>query len=180
MNHENWRKRLAGADRDLWSKYMDDKYIFSIEDQKRIDEQLQRIPDMILESDLEAVFCRAEYREATEEISEYFRKEYIEKERDPEHKKQFQEIHDKALDAAMIRSDFATALRSVRKGTDLSSRLGFGFSSEDLKNLMELHKSGEFRRKIEDLLTDCNFHEECGLMENREYEALSKRLKNAA
>ena len=159
---------------------MEDKYIYTIDEQQRINEQLKTIADMVLESDLETIFARAEYRERTEEISEYFRSEFVDNERDYELKKQFQEIYDKALDAAMIRRDLAAALRSVRKGTALSYRLGFGFSNDDLRNLMKLHKANKFRRKIEDLLEDCNFHTECGLLASREYEALEKLLDKAA
>lgn len=70
---------------------------------------------------------------------------------------------------AEIRQDFATALRSVKKGADLSGTLGWSFSDEDFKNLAKLHKSNKFRKKIEDLLTDCNFHYECELMSSKDY-----------
>ena len=61
-----------------------------------------------------------------------------------------------------IRSDFATALKNCKRGTDLSHPLGFTFSSRDISILAKLHKSNKYRKKIEDLLEDCNFHEECG------------------
>lgn len=77
---------------------------------------------------------------------------------------------DKAKRGAEIRSDFASALRGVRKGTDLSYDLGFGFSSADIANLARLHKSNKFRKKIEDLLEDCNFHRECGDFSEGNYE----------
>ena len=64
------------------------------------------------------------------------------------------------MDEDEIRMDFATALSKVEKGSDLSSWLGYGFSDEDISNLAKLHKDGYFREKIEDLLTDCNFHTE--------------------
>ena len=71
---------------------------------------------------------------------------------------------------AEIRLDFAAALRSVKCGDDLSGLLGWGFNKEDLINLMKLHKSNKFRTKIEDLLTDCNFHHECGLLCEKKYD----------
>ena len=67
----------------------------------------------------------------------------------------------KALKAADIRSDFASALKRVKKGSDLSSTLDWGFSRNDITNLAKLHKANKYRRKIEDLLEDCNFHTEC-------------------
>ena len=62
--------------------------------------------------------------------------------------------------AKEIRNDFASALRSVKNGRELSGALGYGFSNEDIANLAKLHKANKFRRKIEDLLEDCNFHTE--------------------
>ena len=61
-----------------------------------------------------------------------------------------------------IRSDFATALKNCKRGTDLSHPLGWGFSDRDISELAKLHKANKFRRKIESLLEDCNFHYECG------------------
>ena len=70
---------------------------------------------------------------------------------------------------AKIRSDFATALRNVKNGSALSGVLGWSFSDKDLIALAKLHKSNKFRKKIEDLLTDCNFHYECSLMSSKDY-----------
>ena len=77
---------------------------------------------------------------------------------------------DACIDDAKIRLDFASALRAAKKGTDLSHRLGWGFGKEDLLNLVELHKKNKFRKKIEDLLEDCNFHSECGLLRSKDYD----------
>ena len=69
---------------------------------------------------------------------------------------------------ALIRLDWAEALRNARKGTDLSHDIGFGFSKNDIRELAVLHRKNRFRGKIEDLLTDCNFHKEAGdFMEGR-------------
>lgn len=76
----------------------------------------------------------------------------------------------KCVKEAEIRLDFASALRSVKRGTELSYPLGWGFDRDDLMALMELHRSNKFRRKIEDLLEDCNFHKECGLLSEKNYE----------
>ena len=76
---------------------------------------------------------------------------------------------DKAYRRAEVRKDFATALRGVKNGAALSGILGWAFSDEDLKQLARLHKSNRFRKKIEELLTDCNFHSECALMSSKRY-----------
>ena len=80
-------------------------------------------------------------------------------------------VLDNALQAAAIRRDWARALRGVRKSTDLGVKIGWGFSNDDLYTLVELHRKNKFRKKIEDLLEDCNFHEFCGLLSAGEYEA---------
>lgn len=83
----------------------------------------------------------------------------------------------KCVKEAEIRLDFASALRSVKRGTELSYPLGYGFDRDDLMALMELHRSNKFRRKIEDLLEDCNFHTECGLLSEKNYEEFERRVK---
>ncbi len=84
---------------------------------------------------------------------------------------------EKCVREAEIRLDFASALRSVKNGTDLSYPLGWGFGKDDLMALMALHKSNKFRRKIEDLLEDCNFHTECGLLSEKRYEEFERFVK---
>ena len=76
-----------------------------------------------------------------------------------------------AYKEAKIRRDFAKALQRVKYGSALSQPLGYRFSHADLKNLATLHRTNRFREKIEDLLTDCNFHEECALMHSGNYSA---------
>lgn len=71
-----------------------------------------------------------------------------------------------------IRSDFAGALRKVKNGADLAGRLGWSFSDDDLRQLTALHRKNRFRQKIEDLLTDANFHSECILLQDRKYDEL--------
>lgn len=71
---------------------------------------------------------------------------------------------------AEIRSDFDTALKNCKTGTELSYPLHFGFREEDIKKLAQLHKSGKYREKIEDLLQDCNFHTECSDFSSGLYE----------
>ena len=76
---------------------------------------------------------------------------------------------DRLYNDAIIRRDFANALKDVKSGTELSSPLGYGFSNDDILELAKLHKKNRFRKKIEDLLEDCNFHAECGWLSNGEY-----------
>lgn len=83
----------------------------------------------------------------------------------------------KCVKEAEIRLDFASALRSVKRGKELSYPLGWGFDKDDLMALMELHRSNKFRRKIEDLLEDCNFHTECGLLSEKQYEEFERFVK---
>lgn len=81
-----------------------------------------------------------------------------------------------SLDAAWrdaeIRRDWASALRAVRHGEDLSRDIDWAFSTEDIKNLAKLHQANRFRKKIEDLLEDCNFHKEAALMCSHQYDKL--------
>lgn len=77
---------------------------------------------------------------------------------------------DKAAADANIRRDFYSALKKVKHGRELSGKLGYGFSKRDLEELAKLYKSNKCRRKIEELLTDCNFHSEVGLLSNGNYE----------
>ena len=74
----------------------------------------------------------------------------------------------------MIRTDFLSALQSVESGSDLSSNIGYSLSSRDLSELAKLHKSNKCRIKIEELLTSCNFHYECGKFVKEEYDEFLK------
>ena len=76
-----------------------------------------------------------------------------------------------------IREDWETALEQVNCGSDLSSKIGYAFSNEDITELAKLHKNNICREKIEDLLTDCNFHYECSKFANGEYEEFLKEEK---
>jgi len=78
---------------------------------------------------------------------------------------------------ARTRLDFAAALKSVRSGSDLSGRLGYSFDPSDLMELMRLHRGNKFRKKIEDLLTSCNYHGESGLLCSKKYDEYEKLVK---
>ena len=76
---------------------------------------------------------------------------------------------EQAARSAEIRKDFAAALRKVKHGDELSGAIDYGFSDDDLLALAKLHKSNRFRRKIEELLDDCNFHKESAEMSAHNY-----------
>lgn len=77
---------------------------------------------------------------------------------------------DAAWRDAEIRRDWASALRAVRHGEDLSHDINWAFSKRDIKNLAKLHKANRFRKKIENLLDDCNFHTEAALMSSHQFQ----------
>lgn len=86
------------------------------------------------------------------------------------------EIFKKYLDMAevkrqiAVRNDFKAAFKSVKHGWELSSDLDYSMSKKDLSNLAKLHKAGKCRRKIEELLTDCNFHSAYGAFCKQDYD----------
>ena len=58
---------------------------------------------------------------------------------------------------------------ALETGNAIGSKIGWGFSPQDLFILCDLHEAGYFREKIVDLLEDCNFHTECGLIDEGKY-----------
>lgn len=73
-----------------------------------------------------------------------------------------------------IRRDWSNALQKVKSGDKLSRNIGYSLSSVDLKKLALLHQSNRYRKKIEELLTNCNFHHEAGKFANQQYEEFLK------
>lgn len=69
-----------------------------------------------------------------------------------------------------IRDDWEAALESEMDYSEISHAIGWGFSRNDLNTLMQLHREDRFMGKIEDLLTDCNFHTECSDWHDGNYE----------
>ena len=64
-----------------------------------------------------------------------------------------------------IRDDWIGALKEQRiRGLNISSIIKWGFYQQDLLILCDLHEADIEREMIEDLLEDCNFHTECGLL----------------
>lgn len=156
VREEQVRKILA-IDKAVWEKYIPENERNT--DWKYPENQKDNpyYAGMVLGADMEAVFERCDI--TVEEM-----KETINQLADDEtlallDSNPYNIEHCK--DAADIRKDWAQALRSVKRGTELSYRIDFGFSEVDISELAKLHKKNKFRRKIEDLLTDCNFHTEC-------------------
>lgn len=74
-----------------------------------------------------------------------------------------------------IRLNWDEALEYCEKeNTLISSKIGWGFYQQDLLVLCCLHEAGRHRQVIEDLLEDCNFHTECGLLADGEYDECRK------
>lgn len=107
-----------------------------------------------------------DYEQAKKEILDLMDKS------DPEIYQAEQEIFTECCRAAEIRRDFDSSLAKVDQGHELSYPLGYGFFKEDLEHLVMLHKEGKHREKIEDLLEDCNFHEECSQLIDGNYAEL--------
>ena len=81
-----------------------------------------------------------------------------------------QNIIGMAVDDATIRLNWADALKGVLKGYKLSSAIGYGLTGEDIAALAALHKKNRYRKKIEDLLEDINYHTECEDFSHGRYE----------
>ena len=77
---------------------------------------------------------------------------------------------DVLLREATIRRDYAAAFSKVERGSNLSGILNWSLGPKDLKSLALLHQKNKYRKKIEDLLTDCNFHYECSQFTSHKYE----------
>ncbi len=75
-----------------------------------------------------------------------------------------------------IRKNWKNALQNIRKGNELSSQIQYKLSNDDIIELTKLHTNRRYKKKIEDLLTDCNMHHECGMLVNGQHEKLIKEL----
>lgn len=79
-------------------------------------------------------------------------------------------ILDRVLDASVVdrmyeddvRSDFGSAFEQIQHGESLAGLLNWGLGTDDISALAILHRDGdeELQGKIEDLLEECNYHEE--------------------
>lgn len=76
-----------------------------------------------------------------------------------------------ALNRLEISDNWEKSLRTYST-SDLSHKLKYGFTKEEIKELATLHKETTkkiVKKRIEDLLTNCNFHYESGLLANGNY-----------
>ena len=69
-----------------------------------------------------------------------------------------------------IRKDFLSAFMTIKDVSRLANKLGYALGESDLEQLARLHKSNRCRKRIERLLTVCNFHCECGKFIRKEYD----------
>ena len=67
------------------------------------------------------------------------------------------------------RTNWAAALESAEDSSTLSAAIGFGFTKDDLRELVALHQAGKYQEKIEALLVECNFISFCCCLMNKEY-----------
>lgn len=58
----------------------------------------------------------------------------------------------------------------MKEGGDLSDKIDFSFYKKDLLELTKLHKANRFRKKIEDLLDDCNYHSLSSCLGRKDYD----------
>ncbi len=79
-------------------------------------------------------------------------------------------------DVAALRRDLASTLKKYKDMSDLSHDLNYSFCYQDIRDFVALHRKNRFRRKIEDLLTICNFHCECTMMCDKNYDELLECL----
>lgn len=160
---QNLFNNTKAAIKKLWELYWNDED--NTECEKRLDEVKEQYRlNIWLEADIKAALKKSNL-EALDKIKEVI--------------KGLPKINiDNCIRDAEIRLDFAAALRNCKKGTELSGKLDYGFGPDDLMSLMQLHKANKFRAKIENLLTDCNFHSECSLLSSKEYNKFEALVLN--
>lgn len=145
-------KAIAAIDTRLWEDYRDPAAVAPEEHQAL----------MWLESDIEDLIVNGDAP-----MDEVLRKI----EGMPYGKEAIEAISLTKIEASIaIRSDWQSALSIVKKGRELSEAIGWGLSKNDISSLAKLHKARKFRKKIEDLLEDCNFHSVCGAFARNEYD----------
>lgn len=145
-------KRL---DLELWNKYFKDSDAEGPE---------LKVAYIWLRTDIVQIILASEEKPGLNEIKEHILKSKY-------GKKIAEELRfDKIEEEINVRSDWSNALKNVKEGTELSHKIGCGLSSSDLKQLATLHKTKKYRKKIEELLTDCNFHAECNDFYNGNYD----------
>lgn len=76
-----------------------------------------------------------------------------------------------SMEEEWVRNNWEKALCSLSVRS-ISAAIGYGFAADDIRELARLHREDpDLRGKIEDLLTDCNFHAECAHFHAGNYES---------
>ncbi len=122
---------------------------------------------LALKSDMEDILTNAD--SVADRHAELYRL-IIDSASTEDNRKNIIRILDNSLYTAEVRRNWPAAFQSVKEGHLLSPKIDYGFLRSDLETLVGLHKKNKFRKKIEDLLEDCNFHELCGLLSTKQYE----------
>lgn len=122
-----------------------------------------------LQNDIKSILADSEdVREMADQICAVIRKEYYGQEVLSRYI-HMDRLQEEVNERNEVVGDFPAALKRVRYGYQLSPALRYCFSKDELIELGDLHRSGRFRKKIEELLTDCNFHSECGFLAKKRY-----------
>ena len=124
-------------------------------------------PIIHMEADIDSVLVKAEDTEAT---GAKIYSIAVKAGATAEALTEVEKMINKGKKSAAIRRDWPAAFRRVKNGRELSDAIGWGFYKDDLRTFLKLHKANKFRKKIEDLLTDCNYHIFCGYLWAREYD----------
>ena len=156
------RKKLSDADREISRMFL--SHLGAAADEG-IPDSFAGLPEIYLQADIESAFTHSDDMDATEKaILGILNENEI-----PLCSISIIDVP-AARRSAEVRRDWEKALRSVRKGEALSGAIGYGFTHNDIVTLAKLHKANRFRRKIEDLLSDCNFHTESADFADGRYE----------
>lgn len=145
------RKKLSNADREIARMFL--SHLGAAADEG-IPDSFAGSPEMYLQADIESAFMHSDDMDVAEKaILGILNENEIPL-------RTSSVIVYAARRSAGIRKDWGEALRFVKRGELLSRAIGYGFTRDDIATLAKLHKANRFRKKIEALLTDCNFHTE--------------------
>lgn len=157
------RANLSLADKEICRKFL--PHLTEAQKNEGIPASYTGMPEMYVHYTIEAAFTHADDLDATQNAIYD-----ILDENDIPYETICRIDVPSARKSSEIRKDWSAALRSVKKGYELSGPIDYGFSKDDIRALAKLHKQNRFRKKIEDLLEDCNFHTECADFSDGEYD----------
>ena len=128
-------------------------------------------PIIHMAADVESVLVKAEDAEAT---GARIYSAAVKAGANTEILSEIEKMVDKGKKSAAIRRDWPAAFRKVKNGRDLSRKVGWAFYEDDLRTFIKLHKANKFRKKIEDLLEDCNYHTFGSYLSEKDYDGARK------